>query len=140
MKNVNMKKTMMIAALVLVLAAVALVCASCAKKEEPVYENGKVSYTVINSTGKNVTEIVLSDNRSENKVVSKPGEGGLPDGQSVGLELPALLENNGADVMFTFTVEGGNNLSAQIGRKSGTITMLTEDDGTLTYKISEPGK
>ena len=139
MKKVNVKKIMMIAALVLVLAATAIVCASCAKKEEPAYENGKVTYTVVNNTGKNVTEIVLSDNRSENKVVSKPGEGGLPDGQSVVLEIPAMLENNGADVMFTFTVEGGNNLSAQIGQKSGTITMLTEN-GSLEFKISEPGK
>ena len=86
-----------------------------------------------------MTEIVLSDNRSENKVVSKPGEGGLPDGQSVGIELPAMLENNGADVMFSFTVEGGNNLSAHIGQTSGTITMVIEN-GSLEFKISEPGK
>ena len=33
MKKVNVKKIMMITALVLVLAAVAVVCASCAKKE-----------------------------------------------------------------------------------------------------------
>ena len=38
-------------------AAVAVVCGSCAKKEEPAYEKGKVSYTVVNNTGKNVTEI-----------------------------------------------------------------------------------
>ena len=139
MKKENVKKTIVITALVLVLAAVAVVCGSCSKKEEPAYENGKVSYTVVNNTGKNVTEIVLSDNRSENKVVSKPGEGGLPDGQSVGIELPAMLENNGADVMFSFTVEGGNNLSAHIGQTTGTITMVTEN-GSLEFKISEPGK
>ena len=89
MKKVNVKKIIVITALVLVLAAVAIVCGSCAKKEEPAYEKGKVSYTVVNNTGKNVTEIVLSDNRSENKVVSKPGEGGLPDCPRTSARRPA---------------------------------------------------
>ena len=50
-----------------------------------------------------------------------------------------MLENNGADVMFSFTVEGGNNLSAHIGQTTGTITMVIEN-GSLEFKISEPGK
>lgn len=133
-----MKRKMMILALVLVLAAAAVVCVSCAKKEEA-YEEGKVTYTIVNSTGKNVTGISLADNRSANKMEAKPEEGGLPDGQSVGMEMIAMLEKGAPDVMFTFTVEGGDNLSAQIGQKSGTITMLTED-GRPTFSISEPGK
>ena len=139
MKKVNIKNIRMITALVLVLAVFADVGGSCAKKEEPAYENGPVSYPVVNNTGTNVTEIVLSDHRSENKVGSKPGAGGLPDGQSVGIELPAMLENNGADGMFSFTGEGGANLSAHIGQTSGTITMVIEN-GSLEFKISEPGK
>lgn len=131
-----MKKV--ISVLVLVIAAAAIVCVSCAKKEE-VFEDGKVSYTVVNSTGKKVTLISLADTRSDNKMEAKPLEGGLPDGQSVGIELNAKLEKNAPSVMFTFTVEGGDNLSAHISHKNGTITMLTEDGG-LSYTISEPGK
>ena len=128
-----------ITALVLVLAAVAIVCGSCAKKEEPAYEKGKVSYTVVNNTGKNVTALSLSDTRSENKVDSTPGEGGLPDGQSIGLELPVKLEKNAPDVMFGFTVEGGDNVVTHIMQQTGTITMLIKD-GALISEISEPGK
>ena len=133
-----MKKVILTLALVLVIVAAAIVCVSCAKKEE-VLESGMVSYTIVNNTGKNVTLISLSDNRSNNRIEAKPQEGGLPDGQSVGIELNAMLEKNAPDVMFTFTVEGGDNLSAQINRKSGTITMLLED-GRPTFSISEPGK
>ena len=133
-----MKKTILALALVLVIAATAIVCVSCTKKEAA-FEKGKVSYTVVNSTGKNVIRISLSDMRSESKMESEPQGGGLPDGQSVGIEMNAMLEKNAPDVMFTFTVEGGDNLSAQINRKSGTITMLLED-GRPTFSISEPGK
>ena len=133
-----MKKTLLALALALVIAAVAIVCVSCTKKEA-VLEKGTVSYTVVNSTGKNVIKISLSDMRSESKMESEPQGGGLPDGQSVGIELPAMLEKNAPDVMFSYTVEGGDNLSAHISQKSGTIKMLTGTDG-LTFEISEPGK
>ena len=133
-----MKRKIMALALVLVIAAVAVVCVSCAKKEEAL-EKGKVSYTVVNSTGKNVIALSLADTRSENKVDSTPGEGGLPDGQSILLELPAMLEKNAPDVMFSFTVEGGDNVTAHINQKEGTVTMLIKDDG-LTFEVSAPGK
>ncbi len=123
-----MKKKILALALVLVIAAVAVVCVSCAKKEETLVK-GNVKYTVVNSTGKNVTAITLSDTRSENKVDSKPGEGGLPDGQSIVLELPAMLEKNAPDVMFGFTVEGGDNVIAHIMQPSGTVTMKLENGG-----------
>ena len=133
-----MKKKILVLALVLVIGAVAVVCVSCAKKEETL-EEGKVSYTIVNNTGTSVTAISLSDTRSENKVDSQPGEGGLPDGQSIGLELPAMLEKNAPDVMFSFTVEGGNNVAGHIMQKNGTITMKLED-GAPDFDLSEPGK
>ena len=123
-----MKKKILVLALVLMIVAVAVVCVSCAKKEDALIK-GNVKYTIVNSTGKNVTLITLSDTRSDNKVESKPGEGGLPDGQSVELEIPAMLEKNAPDVMFGFTVEGGDNVNAHIMQSSGTITMVTRDDG-----------
>ena len=66
-----MKKKILALALVLVIAAVAVVCVSCAKKEE--LKDGKVSYTIVNNTGKNVTEITLSDRKSDNKTTGKAG-------------------------------------------------------------------
>ena len=109
-----MKKKILVLALALVIVAVAVVCVSCAKKEE--LKDGKVSYTIVNNTGKKVTEITLSDRKSDNKVESKPEEGGMPDGDSIGLELPVKLENDTtADVMFGYTVEGG---SVEVGKAS----------------------
>ena len=129
-----MKKKILALALAVVMAAIAIVCVSCGKKEAK-FEDGKVSYTVVNNTGKSVTEIILSDTRSENKVVSKTEEGGLPDGQSIGLELPVKLENDTtADVMFGYTVEGGDNVTGSIMKVNGTITMKIVD-GSLTFDI-----
>ena len=126
-----MKKKIL--ALALVIAAVAVVCVSCAKKEE--LKDGKVSYTIINSTGKNVTEITLSDKKSENKVNSKAGESGLPDGESISLELPVKLENDTtADVMFGYTLEGGDSMTAPIIKVNGTITLKIVD-GSPTFEI-----
>ena len=128
-----MKKKILILALALVIVAVAVVCVSCAKKEEP--QTVKVSYTIVNNTGKNVTEITLSDRKSDNKVESKPEEGGMPDGDSIGLELPVKLENDTtADVMFGYTVEGGDNVTGSIMKVNGTITMKIVD-GSLTFDI-----
>ena len=110
-----MKKKILVLALALVIVAVAVVCVSCAKKEE--LKDGKVSYTIVNNTGKKVTEITLSDRKSDNKVESKPEEGGMPDGDSIGLELP-----------------GGDNVTGSIMKVNGTITMKIVD-GSLTFDI-----
>ena len=133
-----MKKIILALVLALVLAVGAIVCVSCAKKEEALVE-GKVSYTIINSTGKNVTGLTLADTRSDTKMESVPGGSGLPDGQSIGLELPVKLEKNAPDVMFGFTVEGGDNVVAHIMQQSGTITLVNGSDG-ITFQMSEPGK
>ena len=128
-----MKKKILVLALALVIVAVAVVCVSCAKKEE--LKDGKVSYTIVNNTGKKVTEITLSDRKSDNKVESKPEEGGMPDGDSIGLELPVKLENDTtADVMFGYTVEGSDNVTGSIMKVNGTITMKIVD-GSLTFDI-----
>ena len=128
-----------IIALVLVLVLALVVFSSCSKKEETP-EKDTVSYTIVNSTGKKVTEVTLSDTRGDGKVESKAGEGGLPDGQSIGLELQVVMENNAPDVMFGFTVEGGDNLVGHIMQKSGTITLKLDEEGRPAYDISEPGK
>ena len=107
-------------------------CVSCAKKDE--LKDGKVSYTVVNNTGKNVTEFTLSDKKSDNKVESKAGEGGLPDGQSTGIELPVKMEKDTIDVMFSYTVEGGDSMTAPIVKQNGTIT-LKITDGSLDFVV-----
>ena len=127
-----MKKKILVLALALVIAAVAIVCVSCAKKEE--LKDVKVSYTIVNNTGKNVTETILSDKKSGNKLESKAGEGGLPDGQSTGIEMDLKMENDTIDVMFGYTVEGGDSMLAPIVKQSGTIT-LKLTDGSLDFDI-----
>ena len=128
-----MKKKILILALALVIVAVAVVCVSCAKKEEP--QTVKVSYTIVNNTGKNVTESTLSDQKSSNKLVSKAGEGGLPDGQSTGIEMEVTKEKDMIDVMFGYTVEGGDSMMGPIVKENGTITLKLTDDGKLDFSV-----
>ena len=128
-----MNKKILVLALALVIVAVAVVCVSCAKKEE--LKDVKVSYTIVNNTGKNVTEMTLSDNKSDNKVESKAGEGGLADGESIGIEMAVKLENDtAADVMFGYTVEGGDSMTAPVTKLNGTIT-LKITDGSLDFVV-----
>ena len=127
-----MKKKILILALALVIVAVAVVCVSCAKKEEP--QTVKVSYTIVNNTGKNVTETTLSDQKSSNKLESKAGEGGLPDGQSTGIEMEVTKEKDTIDVMFGYTVEGGDSMMGPIVKENGTIT-LKLTDGKLDFSV-----
>ena len=128
-----MKKKILILALALVIIAVAVVCVSCAKKEEP--QTVKVSYTIVNNTGKNVTETTLSDQKSSNKLESKAGEGGLPDGQSTGIEMEVTKEKDMIDVMFGYTVEGGDSMMGPIVKENGTITLKLTDDGKLDFSV-----
>ena len=128
-----MKKKILVLALALVIAAVAVVCVSCAKKEEP--QTVKVSYTIVNNTGKNVTETTLSDQKSSNKLESKAGEGGLPDGQSTGIEMEVTKEKDMIDVMFGYTVEGGDSMLAPIVKQNGTITLKLTEDGKLDFDV-----
>ena len=127
-----MKKKILVLAVALVIVAVAVVCVSCAKKEE--LKDVKVSYTIVNNTGKNVTEMTLSDQKSGNKLDSKAGEGGLPDGQSTGIEMDVKMEKDTIDVMFGYTVEGGDSMLAPIVKQNGTIT-LKLTDGKLDFDI-----
>ena len=128
-----MKKKILILALALVIVAVAVVCVSCAKKEEP--QTVKVSYTIVNNTGKNVTETTLSDQKSSNKLESKAGEGGLPDGQSIGIVMEVKKEKDMIDVMFGYTVEGGDSMMGPIVKENGTITLKLTDDGKLDFSV-----
>ncbi len=128
-----MKKKILVLALALVIVAVAVVCVSCAKKEEP--QTVKVSYTIVNNTGKNVTETTLSDQKSSNKLESKAGEGGLPDGQSTGIEMEVTKEKDMIDVMFGYTVEGGDSMMGPIVKENGTITLKLTDDGKLDFSV-----
>ena len=128
-----MKKKILILALALVIVAVAVVCVSCAKKEEP--QTVKVSYTIVNNTGKNVTETTLFDQKSGNKLVSKALEGGLPDGQSTGIEMEVTKEKDMIDVMFSYTVEGGDSMMGPIVKENGTITLKLTDDGKLDFSV-----
>ena len=128
-----MKKKILVLALALVIVAVAVVCVSCAKKEEP--KTVKVSYTIVNNTGKNVTETTLSDQKSSNKLESKAGEGGLPDGQSTGIEMEVTKEKDMIDVMFSYTVEGGDSMMGPIVKENGTITLKLTDDGKLDFVV-----
>ena len=123
----------LVLALALVIVAVAVVCVSCAKKEEP--QTVKVSYTIVNNTGKNVTETTLSDQKSSNKLESKAGEGGLPDGQSTGIEMEVTKEKDMIDVMFSYTVEGGDSMMGPIVKENGTITLKLTDDGKLDFVV-----
>ena len=128
-----MKKKILVLALALVIVAVAVVCVSCAKKEEP--QTVKVSYTIVNNTGKNVTETTLSDQKSSNKLESKAGVGGLPDGQSTGIEMEVTKEKDMIDVMFSYTVEGGDSMMGPIVKENGTITLKLTDDGKLDFVV-----
>jgi hypothetical protein len=128
-----MKKKILVLALALVIVAAAVVCVSCAKKEEP--QTVKVSYTIVNNTGKNVTETTLSDQKSSNKLESKAGEGGLPDGQSTGIEMEVTKEKDMIDVMFSYTVEGGDSMMGPIVKENGTITLKLTDDGKLDFVV-----
>ena len=123
--------------LVLLLAAAAAVCVSCAKKEEKETKKEMVSFTVVNSTGTNVTEIAMEDRRSESKMSAKPSGGDWEDGASVGFSMMAAIEDNAPDLMFTFTVEGGSSLTTMIDRKEGTITLVNGADG-LSIDITDP--
>ena len=127
-----MKKKILVLALALVIVAVAVVCVSCAKKEE--LKTVKVSYMVVNNTGKNVTEMTLSDQKSSNKLDSKAGEDGMPDGQSTGIEMEVTKEKDMIDVMFGYTVEGGDSMMGPIVKENGTITLKIVD-GSLTFEI-----
>ena len=123
-----MKKTILVVILILVVGAAAIVCTSCATKEaEAKFET--VAFTVVNNSGKNVTEIVMSDRKSDNKLTAKPQEGGWEDGSSIAFTMTAAIEDNAPNLMFSYTVEGGNNVSGTVTQKEGTITLVTRDDG-----------
>ncbi len=63
------------------------------------------------------------------------GKAGLPDGQSISLELPVKLENDTtADVMLGYTLEGGDSMLAPIVNVNGTITLKIVD-GSPTFEI-----
>ena len=135
-----MKTKILALALILIIAAAAIVCVSCAKKEEKAeLPTEMLSYTVLNSTGRNVTEVVVEDRKGSTKMVTKPQEGGWQDGESISFSMNVTVENNAPDLGFSFTVEGGNSLYGQVTRKDGVITLLDGENG-LAFEVSEPAR
>lgn len=126
-----MKKKILVLSLVLVVAAAAIVCASCSKKEKE-YPTELLSYEIINRTGEKITEIVMEDTRMVSKIESKPEEGGLEDGQTIGFSITAAIVDNAPDLRLTVTLESGNNLTTSILRKDLIITVESGEEGLQT--------
>ncbi len=64
------------------------------------------------------------------------GGNGLPDGESIdSLELNVKLKNNTTtNMMFGYTLEGGDSITAPIVKVNGTITLKIVD-GSPTFEI-----
>ena len=134
-----MKKRIIALILVLVLAAAAIVYFTTAKKQDKAPAMETVAFEVVNSTGKNVTEITMADRRSDNKLSAKPVGGGWEDGSSISFTMLAGIEENAPDLQFSFTVEGGDIHGGTVSQKEGTITLTNGADG-LGFDIAIPNK
>ncbi len=126
-----MKTKLIALALVLVIAAVAIVCVSCTKKEK-VYPTELISFSVVNKTGENITSLVMDDTRMVSKMETKPEGGGWADGESINFSMTAAMENNAPDLQLTITTDTGKNLTTSVLRKNITITVLSGEDGLRT--------
>ncbi len=81
----------------------------------------------------------MSDRKSDNKLTAKPQEGGWEDGSSIAFTMTAAIEDNAPNLMFSYTVEGGNNVSGTVTQKEGTITLVTRDDG-ISFDVTAVAK
>ena len=128
----NMKK---IIALILVLVLALVVFSSCVKKEAK-EETAKMSITIVNKTGENVTNLSLKERIGSKKQALDNGK--LADGQEITVTGETAVDNGAPSLDFTYALESGNSMMTTITTKGDKIITLKVDaDGSPVADIAE---
>ena len=119
--------------LLLILAvAVAVVCASCAKKVEAKTE--LYSFNIYNRAGGDVTEVSVKDNASKEE--SKAGR--IADGSNIGLSVTATLDgDNNPNLSLSYTDADGSQYTQTLAAATKTTDVTLQAGGTVEYGAPE---
>ena len=136
--NTNMKENSMkkIIALIVALVLALVAFTACALKEEVKEETAKVTYTIVNKTGENVTDLSLKERiGSSKKGIS---EGKLANDQEITLTTETVVDHGAPSFDFSYALESGNSMMTKITTKGDKIITLTVDeDGCPAADIAE---
>ena len=129
----NMKKVI---SLILVLVLALVVFSSCVRKEAAKEETAKMSFTIVNKTGENVTDLSLKERIGSKKQALDNGK--LADGQEITVTGEIAVDNGAPSLDFTYALESGNSMMTTITTKGDKIITLKVDaDGSPVADIAE---
>ena len=122
-RSIPVKKTLI---LVLSLAAVLVLCVSCAAKKA---EEKMVDYRIFNSTGEKVVEITLRDSGGSQKVSVTPAEtDGWEEGAVSGFSVNVAEFDR---VLLSWKTESGYTFESSLPLKDTDVTLLPREDGGI---------
>ena len=119
--------------LVLALAAVLVLCVSCAAKKA---EEKIVNYQVHTGAGEKVLEITLRNSSGGSKMTVTPAEeGGWGEGAVAGFSVNAAEFDK---VLLSFRTESGYTFESSLPLKDTIVTLLPRADGGIS--LSDPAQ
>ena len=119
--------------LMLMAALAAVLCVSCAGKDED-REEALVTYTIYNFTDETITTLSMSDTRSKNKTVLKD----FRDGEIRRFSMTAVVENNTPSLTLTFTTESSQQYTTKVFMRESPIILLPIDSEGEIVAFTEP--
>ena len=115
--------------LLVLVAALLLACAGCAKKAET---REMCAFDIFNGTGGDVTQVAVKDNKTGEQAAS----GKIGDGDKIGLSINAVIDDAGnPDLTFSYTDAEGAAHTEQIAQKKAELTL--QGDGSVAIKAPE---
>ena len=125
-----------IIALSLVLVLALAVFFTCNRKVEAKEETAQISYTIVNKTGENVTDLSLKELIGTRKMAMSDGK--LANGQEITLIINTTVVNGAPSFDFSYALESGNSMMTKLTAKGDKIiTLKIDEDGCPAADIAE---
>jgi len=129
------KKILTVLSLVLVLAAVVVVCTACSGKEEAKEETAKMNLTFVNQTGETVTKITVKERSGSKNQVWQSENIAADSEATVGID--TVVKDGAPDLELEFVTESSQTFATLIDTKGDkTIVMKADPEGGFVADIT----
>ena len=129
-----MKKIIAVALLVVI----AMVCVACSQNTAAKEPQTKVfSYSIINETGKEISNIYLADDNSANKAEAKYDGKGLENGGKVGISVSAVPDKDGnPSLTASYTMDDTEYL-VKVTSAAAEIKFTAESQESGAFEVTQ---
>lgn len=126
---------------VVLLMVMAVVCVACtSNKSAQAPETKLYSYTIVNETGKEISNVSIADDKSPNKSEIKYQDTKMENGAKVGLSVSAVPDKDGNPSLTASYTIGDSQYMVKVTSAAAEIKLTAEGQESGAFQVTTPQK